>query len=236
MKMDNKVDKNYKKVVALVPMRHMSERIPGKNYRLFAGRPLYHCIVESLKESGEIIDIVIDTDSPVIMEDAEKNFPYVKIIQRPENLRDWKTPMNDVIKHDVGQVEGEVFLQTHSTNPLVKPETIKEAVKKYFEKYPENDSLFSVSQLQTRLWDMNGVAINHDPGVLIRTQDMDPVFEENSCVYIFQRETIEKGGNRIGKKPLMFKIRRNEALDIDEEMDFKIAEQIYLMRMEGAEI
>ncbi len=64
-----------KKIAALVPMRHDSERVQKKNYRLFNGLPLYHHIINTLLECHLISTIHIDTDSPVIMEDAEKNFP-----------------------------------------------------------------------------------------------------------------------------------------------------------------
>ncbi|HEX9387868.1 MAG TPA: acylneuraminate cytidylyltransferase family protein, partial [Anaerolineales bacterium] len=88
--------------------------------------------------------------------------------------------------------------------------------------YPTLDSLFSVTRLQTRLYDEHGHAINHDPAVLIQTQDLPPVYEENSCLYLFRRENLLKRHHRIGEKPLMFEIDAEEAWDIDEEMDFEI--------------
>ena len=89
------------------------------------------------------------------------------------------------------------------------------------------DSLFSVTRIQTRLWDSSGRAVNHDPAVLLRTQDLPPLYEENSCLYIFTRSTLESRHNRIGERPLMFEIDRLEAWDIDEESDFRIAELLY---------
>jgi CMP-N-acetylneuraminic acid synthetase len=84
--------------------------------------------------------------------------------------------------------------------------------------------LFSVTRLQTRLWDTTGKAINHDPDILLRTQDLPPVFEENSCFYLFQRTTLEARGNRLGYRPMMFEINPAEAWDIDEELDFAIVD------------
>ena len=106
------------RIVALVPMRHRSERVPGKNYRTFAGKPLYHHVVSALEACEKIDRIVIDTDSPTIMEDCAREFPRVRVLERPEHLRADTTPTNDVLLHDVTQEEGDLYLQTHSTNPL----------------------------------------------------------------------------------------------------------------------
>ncbi len=123
------------RIVALVPMRHHSERVPGKNYRLFAGKPLYHQIINNLLNCDLISEVVIDTDSPIIMEDASQYFPEVRLIQRPENLTDDSTPMNDVILHDVLQVQSDFYLQTHSTNPLLSASTISRAINDFLYGY-----------------------------------------------------------------------------------------------------
>lgn len=218
------------RIVALVPMRHHSERVPGKNYRPFAGRPLYHHIVGSLLACPLISEVMIDTDSAFIMEDASKHFPQVRLVERPPHLRDGMTPMNDVLLHDVTQVAADFYLQTHSTNPLLRAETITRAVECFIAGYPVYDSLFSVTRLQTRLWDQLGRAINHNPAILLRTQDLPPVYEENSCLYIFSRKILETRHNRIGERPFMFEVDRLEAADIDEEVDFRFAEALFLQR------
>ena len=212
------------KVVALVPMRHHSERVPGKNYRPFVEKPLYHYIVNSLFACPLVTEVVIDTDSQTIQEDVKNNFPQVVLLERPEHLRAGTVPMNDVLLNDVVQVEADYYLQTHSTNPLLRAETITKALEEFLNSYPIYDSLFSVTRLQTRLWDSLTRAVNHNPAILLRTQDLPPVYEENSCLYIFTRQILESKHNRIGDRPLMFEIDRLEATDIDEELDFRIAE------------
>ena len=218
------------KLVALVPMRHESERVPGKNYRSFAGTPLYHHVVNSLLGCSLVDQVVIDTDSPVILEDADRSFPQVRLLERPEHLRDGSTPMNEVLLYDVSQVEADYYLQTHCTNPLLRPETINGAIEKFLEQYPEHDSLFGVTRIQVRLWDELTRAINHNADVLLRTQDLPPVYEENSNLYIFTRDLLERRRNRLGDRPLMFELDRLESWDIDDEMDFRIAEFLFLER------
>jgi CMP-N-acetylneuraminic acid synthetase len=219
------------RIAAIVPMRHNSERVPGKNYRPFAGKPLYHHIVSTLTASLYVDQVVIDTDSDFIMNDAAEHFPDALILERPAHLRAGEIPMNDVLLNTVTQVPADLYLQTHSTNPLLTAPTVDAAVQRLLDS-PDHDSLFSVTRLQTRLWDESGRPVNHDPNVLLRTQDLPPVFEENSNIYIFARQSLESGGNRLGRRPLMFEMDAMDAWDIDEELDFFIAEFLFKQRTE----
>ncbi len=211
-------------IVALVPMRHHSQRVPGKNYRPLAGKPLFHHIIETLLAVPQINQIVVDTDSDEVMDGLRQHFPTVNIINRPESLRADDVPMNEILIHDTGLFPADFYLQTHSTNPLLKPETISSAIQLLITNYPARDSLFSVTRLQTRLYDKDGNAINHNPKELIQTQDLPPVYEENSCIYIFTRENLLAKRHRISDKPLLFAIDADEAWDIDEELDFAICD------------
>lgn len=213
------------RIAAIVPMRHRSERVPGKNYRLLGGRPLYHHIVSTLLSTPEIDEVFIDTDSDQIKDDAARAFPSVTILDRPEHLRAGTVPMNDVLLSDVRRVEADLYLQTHSTNPLLRAQTLSAAIQRMGSS-GNHDSLFGVTRLQTRLWTADGRPLNHDPSVLVRTQDLTPVYEENSCVYLFSRDVLERVGSRIGERPILFEIGRDEALDIDEEVDFQLVEAI----------
>ena len=130
--------------------------------------------------------------------------------------------MNEILAYDTEQVSADFYLQTHSTNPLLRPQTISAAIQALLFNYPMYDSLFSVTRLQTRLWDQLGRAINHNAAILLQTQDLPPVYEENSCLYIFTRQTLLARRNRLGERPLMYPIDPAEAWDIDEELDFEI--------------
>ncbi len=216
------------KIVALVPMRHHSQRVPGKNYRPLGTKPLFHHIVETLLQVPEIDQIVVDTDSPDIISGLKAFFPTVTVLERPERLRADEIPMNEVLLYDTAQVEADFYLQTHSTNPLLRACTISNAIQTLLENYPAYDSLFSVTRWQTRLWDHLGRAINHNPSILLQTQDLPPVYEENSCIYIFRQSTLESRRNRLGERPLMYPINAAEAWDIDEELDFALTD--FIMR------
>ncbi len=219
------------KITALLPMKVHSERVPDKNIKNFCGRPLYHAVLSTLLQSKYIDKVVINTDSDIIKEDALKNFERVVIIDRPKEIQGDFVSMNDIIAYDLSKIEGEHFLQTHSTNPLLQTDTIDLAIGTYFKNLNQFDSLFSVTRLQTRLYWKDGVPINHNPNELLRTQDLPPVYEENSNFYIFSKKSfVDAGRARIGLKPQMFEISKLEAVDIDEPEDWGIAEVLYKRR------
>ena len=218
------------RVVAVVPMRHNSERVPGKNYRPLAGKPLFHHVVQALLDVKQVDEVVIDTDSDVIIDDVKAAFPTVRVLVRPEHLRAGEIPMNDVLLNTAEQVQADVLLQTHSTNPFLSSETIGSAVDRFLAGENGCDSAFGVTRLQARLWTADAQPINHDPAVLLRTQDLPPVYLENSCFYVFTPETLRTRRNRIGERPLLVEVPPQEALDIDEESDFQLAQAVAAMR------
>ena len=219
------------KITALVPMKGHSERVPNKNIRLLAGKPTFHWIIESLEKSRYIGEIVINTDSEEIAKSALDNFKVI-ILKRPEYLLGDMVSIQPLIEYDLSQTNGEYYLQTHSTNPLVRPETIDRAIEAFFSQ-KKHDALFSVTPVKTRFYWPDGTGINHDPKHLIRTQDLKPIYEENSCLYIFSKETNMKTKNRLGSNPMMFPIDRLEAVDIDDIEDFYFAEFLLKRRMEN---
>lgn len=220
-------------IVAFVPMRHNSVRVQGKNYRMLAGKPLYHYIMEALLAVPEITQVVVDTDSPVVIEGLEKDFPQVKALLRPEALRADDVPMNEILIYDTSQIKADFYLQTHSTNPLLKAETISKGIRDFLAKAYLYDSMFSVTRVQKRYWDELARPINHNGSILLRTQDLPPIFEENSCMYLFTREILMKKRHRIGDRPMLFEIPAIEAQDIDDETEFNITEMLMKLRQEG---
>lgn len=218
-------------VVALVPMRHHSARVAGKNYRRLGGVPLYHHVVRTLERCPDIDEIVIDTDSDVIRSDAAVAFPRVRVLERPPALRADDVPMTEVLHHDAAVVAADVYLQTHSTNPFLEAETVTRALRWWLGARGDHDSLFGVTRIQARLWDHESRPMNHDPAKLLQTQNLPPVYLENSCLYVFGRNLILGTRQRIGKRPRLFEIPPLQAIDIDEEADFALAEAIMAGRV-----
>tara|TARA_R110000868_G_scaffold383578_12_gene650766 strand:- start:17095 stop:17778 length:684 start_codon:yes stop_codon:yes gene_type:complete len=216
------------KIIALLPMKGHSERVPNKNLRSFNGKPLYHAIVNKLLKSKYISNIVINTDSEAIRDDIQKYFGDIIIHDRPTEIIGDFVPMNEIINYDINKIDSYFFIQTHSTNPLLKTETIDNAIEFFLKNREKYDSLFSVTKLQTRLYWEDGKPLNHDPKKLLRTQDLPSLLEENSNFYIFSKDSFKNSnGTRIGVTPCLYQTNQKESLDIDTIEDFEIAEAIF---------
>lgn len=209
-------------VTAYVFMKEHSERVPDKNMREIAGKPLYCHIVEKLIKSKKISEILINTDSTRIAESIHTTFPELRVAMREEHLLGDMVGPNELIDSDIKNFNSEHVFQTHSTNPMITVDTINRAIEEYFHGLGKHDSIFSVTAIRKRYFWGDGNAINHDPAKICRTQDLTPIYEENSCFYIFSKNSfLLNNKNRIGCKPGMFEIPAKQALDIDEMFEFE---------------
>jgi CMP-N-acetylneuraminic acid synthetase len=212
-------------ITAIVPMRAGSRRLPGKNTRDMLGRPLFFWVLEALLACPRIERIVLDTDDEQAIDRCADAFPSVRIRRRDPLLARDRSSMNDVLQAAVGEIAGDSFIQTHATNPLLTPQTISLACDSLATD-GRADSLFAVTKVQARLYTGAGEPINHDPTRLVPTQDLAPVFIENSALYGFTRASLNRSGARIGANPIMFEIDPMEATDIDDEHDWRLAETL----------
>jgi len=210
-----------KKITAILPMRAGSKRIKNKNIRLINKKLLYEYILNTLIKSKYINKIIINSD---IQKKFFKKIKNSKVIylERKKSLRG-NCNMNDVILETIKNSNDEFYIQTHATNPLLNYKTIDNAISFYMKNKNKYDSIFSVTKIQKRLWNLNQKPINHKINDEPTTQNLIKIFEENSCFYIFSKKSFFKKNNRIGVKPKMFEISKFESLDIDEEIDINIA-------------
>jgi CMP-N-acetylneuraminic acid synthetase len=212
-------------VTAFVPLKGHSSRVPGKNLRDFHGRPLFHVILETLLEANTVDAVYIDTDDDEIAESA-LSLAGVTVMPREKHLEGDDVSVNLLIKSFLERVpEAYNVIQTHATNPLLKGSTIDAAVDQYLVD-DIHDSLLAVTRFQARFYDGEMTAINHNPEELIPTQDLEPLYLENSNFYVFSRRSFESQGRRIGEHPGMFEMDPMEAIDIDEEQDFEMAKAL----------
>jgi len=215
-----------KKIVALLPMKANSERVKGKNFKDFNGKPLFKWILDMLL-SVELIDtVVINTDArEILLANGLSNTERVLIRDRHMDLCGDKVSMNLVLADDIANVDADIYLMTHTTNPFLSADTTIRAIEKFKIAHEREsyDSLFTVDRIQTRFYKADGTAVNHDPDNLIRTQDLEPWFEENSNLYLFTRESFNATNARIGLKPVLFESPKFESVDIDNQADWDFA-------------
>jgi CMP-N-acetylneuraminic acid synthetase len=214
-----------KRIVALLPMKANSERVEGKNFRVFNGKPLFRWILDSLLSIEQIDQVVINTDARAILADSgltDSDRVWIRD-RRPEICGDFVS-MNLILADDIENVPADTYLMTHTTNPLLSSETIRAAMKAFEGAKGKFDSLFTVNKFQTRFYRADGSPVNHDPNNLVRTQDLEPWYEENSNLYIFTRDSFVLTNARIGAKPMMFETPRIESFDIDTPVEWTISE------------
>ena len=216
------------RLVALLPMKGHSERIPAKNFRPFAGKPLFRWILDTLLGLTEISLVVINTDArETLSANGLKDSDRVKIRDRKQAICGDFVSMNLVLEDDISAVPADAYLMTHTTNPLVSADTIRSAIQLYQEGLAAGyDSLFTVNRYQSRFYRADGTPLNHDPTQLIRTQDLDPLFEENSNLYLFSAESFKKTRARIGVRPRMMPTPPAESVDIDDQASWDFAERL----------
>jgi CMP-N-acetylneuraminic acid synthetase len=218
-------DRNYK-TVALLPMKANSERVKGKNFREFCGKPLFRWMLDTLLEVDEIDQVVINTDARhILAANGLVETDRVTIRDRRPEICGDAVSMNLVIADDIENVAADVYLMTHTTNPLMSADTVRQALAAFrgAQAAGKADSLFTVDKVQTRFYRADGSAVNHDPNNLLRTQDLEPWYEENSNLYIFTRESFAQTKARIGRRPMMHEGPYFESIDIDTPQDWDFA-------------
>ena len=220
-------------LVALLPMKANSERVKGKNFREFAGKPLFRWILDTLLKIDEIDCVIINTDARQILEaNGLTDSNRILIRDRKPELCGDHVSMNKVLNDDIQNIESSTYLMTHTTNPLLSSNTISKAIQSYNNGLTEGkDSLFTVNKFQTRFYREDGTPVNHDPENLLRTQDLEPWYEENSNLYIYSKDSFKKANARIGQNPILFETPTTESQDIDNKIDWQIAEIMALASM-----
>ena len=217
-------------IVAYIPLRLNSSRIYQKNFSICGGKSLYEWIFEKLlflKRKNFFSKIYVDYDNKNILNLVKKEYKNEFIFFKRElDLIKKDTTIIPLLESFINKynLENEVIFQTHVTNPLLSQDTIKSSINYYMKNKIE--SLASVTAIKKRFYTHNGSPINHNPKELIQTQDLIPILEENSCIYIFKGSEFLKTRNRINEKTNLFEINPIEALDIDDDFELKIADSI----------
>lgn len=228
------------KIVALLPMKANSVRVKGKNFRDFCGKPLFRWILDTLLAVQEIDRIVINTDARhILAENGLVDTDRVMIRDRKPEICGDTVSMNKVLADDVASVPADLYLMTHTTNPLMSADTVRKAIAAFQQAQAAGtaDSLFTVDKVQTRFYRGDCSPVNHDPDNLIPTQDLEPWYEENSNLYIFTAQSFAGTNARIGRKPMMFEGSYFESIDIDtpQDWDFAVVAARFLQEQQAKE-
>ena len=209
------------KVVALIPIKLNNERMPGKNLKSFEnGRPLLSYILETALKVDSIDELYVYCSSETIVDYLPAK---VRFLKRPAWLDLSSTSMTDVITSFIEAVEADIYVLLHATAPFISAKSIEDGINALKEK--GHDSAIAVRRHYEFLW-RDGKPDNYDVFNIPRTQDLEPYFTETTGMYVFAKE-LAKRGLRIGLHPHLIEVCEIEAVDINEPIDFKIANAIY---------
>lgn len=212
------------KFSAFIPIKLHSERVPNKNFYEISGKPLFYYILSTL-QSVEIVDeIVIDIDHIEIKEKVNRYFNDIKFNLRKDNLSSPTESVNKIIASNIDNLKNEYIIQTHVTNPLLTSSSINQAAEQFIK---NKKPLFSVNMFQSRFYNSSNKPINHDVDILLPTQELEPIYEENSNFYIFSKKQFKNNSNkRIGENSVYYETSKFESFDIDNFDDLNLVEKL----------
>ncbi|MBR5022770.1 MAG: acylneuraminate cytidylyltransferase [Oscillospiraceae bacterium] len=207
-------------IVAVMPIKLNNERLPGKNTMLLGGKPLLQHELDGLKSTNLIESINVFCSNEDVIPFLPEGVNFVK---RPEYLDLPTSNFNQIFEAFMDTMNADIYVYAHATAPFISVETMKECIEAVMS--GEYDSAFCAVKLQDYLW-QNGEPLNFDASNLPRTQDLLPIYQETSGVYVFRKETYEKYRRRIGRKPFIKEVSFKESVDIDNPEDFELAEAL----------
>ena len=208
------------KTIAIMPIKLINERCPGKNTRTLGSKPLLQHELDSLKETSLCDSINVFCSSEDVVPFLPEGINFVK---RPEYLDLPTSNFTQIFTLFMEQNDADIYVYAHATAPFISVDTMKQCIKAV--QSGEYDSAFCAVKLQDYLW-QDGEPLNFDATNLPRTQDLKPIYQETSGVYVFTKEVFEKYHRRIGKRPFIKEVSFKEAVDIDNPEDFDLAEAL----------
>ncbi len=211
------------KIVALVPIKLNSERLPNKNLKRFDdGTPMCHLVFNTLSAVKEIDEIYCYCSSSAIKEYLTGR---VTFLRRSESLDTPETTANDFVGAFLNDVDADIIVLSHVTSPFLRADTVRKCIAAV--KSGEYDSAFSASRLQEFLW-KDGAPLNFNPANIPRSQNLPDIYKETSGCFIFTRKVFLETRRRIGYRPYICEVDKIEETDVNYSEDFEIANAIYM--------
>lgn len=208
------------KIVSFIPIKLNNQRLPGKNLLPLQGKPTCQYIFDTISKVDTINEKYVYCSDEKIKSYMPDGLVFLK---RDTYLDGFQVKGLEIIERFVKDVDADIYVLTHVTQPFTKSESIKKALDKVIS--GEYDSAFSAVALRDYLW-MNGKPLNYDMKNIVRTQDLEPIYLETGAFFIFRKEVFAELGQRIGNKPYIYEIDQFEAVDIDTAEDFEFAKAV----------
>jgi CMP-N-acetylneuraminic acid synthetase len=206
------------KTALFIPIKLNNQRLPGKNTMPLNGKPLCEYIFNTVKNIAGIDEKYVYCSDEAIVPHIPDG---VKFLKRSTRLDSYETKGLEIIEAFVNDVDADIYILTHATQPFTKIDSIAQALEKVVS--GEYDSAFSAIEMKDYCW-YRGKPLNYNLQDIVRTQDVEPIFVETSAFFIFTKTMFQTLRQRIGKNPYMYMVDSFEAIDIDDATDFAFAE------------
>lgn len=205
------------KIVAIMPIKLLNERLPGKNTKLLGEKPLIQYELENLIKTKMLDSINVYCSDEKICEYIPCGVDFIK---RPDYLDLPTSNFTQIFESFKEVIDADIYVYAHATAPFITVETMKECIEVV--KSGEYDSAFCASKIQDYLW-QDEAPLNFDATNVPRSQDLKVIYRETSGIYVFTKEVFEKHHRRIGIKPYIKEVSFKEAVDINNPEDFDLA-------------
>ncbi len=202
------------KIVAIIPIKKKSERVKNKNFLKIKKKPLFRYLLDKIKKCN-FDDVYVDSDSEIVKRYCKKN--NIKFIPRLPKLAHKSANGNHLLLYHQKLIKADCYFQLFVTAPLMKVETINKciAILRTKKKY---DSIFTVGEIYSWFWFKNK-PVNYNPKTLPRSQDANPIIQETTGLYGIRSNALKSRKSRIGYKPYLFKVQKEEIIDLDNKDD-----------------
>lgn len=211
-------------IKALIPVRAGSQRVKNKNIRPFAGSSLLEIKIKQMHRIKELDGVIVNSDSDEMLELAESF--GAEIFKREAYYATSEISANLFYQNIAENFNGDVILLSNVTSPLIKDETIVNLIKTYYDNLNKYDSITTGTIVKEFLW-QNNKPLNYNPRNKPRSQDLPEIISLNHAIGIMKKETMVDAKDIVGFNPLIVPIEKEEAIDIDNEIDFEFAEFMY---------
>ena len=225
------------RLIAIIPARGGSRRLPGKNLRPLAGVPLLAHTVRQARAAERIETVYVSTDDDAVASVAEDH--GASVVRRPPDLATDTASSESALLHALDAIEAqgaavpEAVVMPQCTSPLRAEGDIDNAIRTFED--DGADSLFSACPNQRFLWRRGAggaVPVNYDYRNRPRSQDFGQ-FQENGSIYVTRTALLRETGNRLGGRISIYEMAPWSAFEIDDENDFALVEWILEHRGPG---
>ena len=213
------------KFVGYITVRVNSTRVPYKSIREINGVPLVSKAISILNQVDSISETILYCSQKRIRNYIDSDLKYL-FIKRPSYLDGDNITFNDILESIIDDIDGDYIVFLSCTSPFIKSETIQDMINKI--EIGDYDSAFLATELYSFCW-FDGRPLNYELDDVPRTQDLKPVIQETSGLYIFSKDLFKKHKRRIGFNPYIKIVDMLEGWDIDTMDELMIAECISRM-------